>query len=140
MHPTKALEVDGFHALFYQKYHRCVGRDVVQIVWVFLNGTLNSRSSKKLFYSFDPEVENPKKISEHRPINHSLQCGIQTDFKNSNKIDCVRCVLSEVIDDSRSAFVNRDINYEQCNTWYRSFSFNESEQAFPDRGLYESKN
>lgn len=41
MCPTKALGLDGFHVIFYQKYWDVIGTDVLEVVLGFLNGSID---------------------------------------------------------------------------------------------------
>lgn len=63
MFPTKALGLDGFHALFYQKYWDIKGLEVLRVVLSFLNGNISMMELNETFLVIILNVKDPKKIT-----------------------------------------------------------------------------
>ena len=69
MVPLKSPEPDGMPPIFYQHYWSLVGSDVVDDILYFLNSGNLPPSLCHLFINLIPKVNNPKYISQYRPIS-----------------------------------------------------------------------
>lgn len=69
MSPTKASGLDGAHALFFQKYWKDIGKDVISICLKVLNQGDDMAELNKTYISLIPKCKNPKHMAEMRPIS-----------------------------------------------------------------------
>ena len=70
IHPTKALGFDGMSAIFYKKYWNIVGCSITNMVLNVLNNNLSMTELNKTNITLIPKTNNPKRMSEFRPISH----------------------------------------------------------------------
>ena len=69
MCPTKALDPDGLHVVFFQKHWQYVGKAVTQTCLHILNEQGNLTPLNHTFTALIPKVAKPRKVSEYRPIS-----------------------------------------------------------------------
>lgn len=102
MGPTKAPGPDGFSPIFFQKYWGVVGDDVVSTCLGFLNGSAGLKELNHTLIALIPKVNNPKKVSEFRPIS---LCNVLYKLISKTLANRLKKVLPSVISDFQSAFV-----------------------------------
>lgn len=69
IHPEKAPGPDGMTSLFYQRFWKLIGPDIVRMVKAFFNsGELDERINQKNICLI-PKTERPKAMTEFRPIS-----------------------------------------------------------------------
>lgn len=69
MHPTKAPGMDGFHALFFQKFWDVVGDEIVGLVKNWWRGYLDITPINKTCISLMPKCLVPRSVASFRPIS-----------------------------------------------------------------------
>lgn len=69
MAPLKAPGVDGFPAIFFQRYWHIIGPDISSYCLSILNGKNKIGDINKTHIVLIPKVEKPKNLSQFRPIS-----------------------------------------------------------------------
>ena len=89
-------------SFFYQKYWHIVGTSVSTAVLSVLNSSKILRKINFTYLSLIPKKENPKKMSDYRPIS---LCNVLYKIISKVLANRLKIVLSIIISDSQSAFV-----------------------------------
>ncbi|CAM8982264.1 unnamed protein product [Rhodiola kirilowii] len=106
MHPTKASRIDGFSAMFYQKFWELVQYDVCEEVLKFLNEGELDQSMNETLIILVPKIKCACTVGEFRPISlYNVIMKIITKvlanrLKDRGKVDypsggCTPCVFSD---------------------------------------------
>lgn len=69
MGPTKVPEIDGFQALFFQRYWHIVGSDVINFCLGILNEGKSFESTNETKVVLIPKVSNPRNLANFKPIS-----------------------------------------------------------------------
>lgn len=67
--PTKAPGLDGFPALFYQRYWNIVGHKTIGECLDILNHKKSIKEWNHTNIVLTPKISNPKEVSDFRPIS-----------------------------------------------------------------------
>ena len=102
MYPTKSPGPDGMSSEFYQKHWDVVGSDVCFAVRNFLESGYLVKSVNYTHVCLIPKVQNPKRVSELRPI---ALCNVL--YKICSKVIANRLKkhMSTIISQCQSAFI-----------------------------------
>ncbi|KAA3466282.1 reverse transcriptase [Gossypium australe] len=68
MGPTKALDPDGFPAIFYQKYWSIIGNDTSHFCLDILNNGRSLEEINRTQLVLIPKIANPLNLKNFRPI------------------------------------------------------------------------
>ncbi|KAL9671045.1 hypothetical protein QQ045_008608 [Rhodiola kirilowii] len=102
MAPTKAPGLDGFHAMFYQKFWPTVKDKVIDMILrVFDNGKMEEGMNDTLIVLI-PKNRHPKKVEEFRPIS---LCNVSTKIVMKILTNRLKDILPLIIFETQSAFV-----------------------------------
>ena len=106
MHLTKALELDGISALFFQKFWNVVGSDVTKMVLNVLNSNMPLDEINKKNITLVPKIKNPTRMKDFRPISLS-----NVTYKLISKVlaNCLKAVLPQIISENQSAFLSEQL-------------------------------
>ncbi|XP_075499819.1 uncharacterized protein LOC142538372 [Primulina tabacum] len=123
MHPSKAPGLDGFTALFYQKFWPLIGNDVTQATLLILNEQKDLFDWNATLITLIPRIQEPLSLKDFRPISLCNTCYKILSRAITNRF---RPVLDKVIDHFQSAFIpgrlildNVIVGFE-CMHWIRS--------------------
>ena len=152
MAPLKSPGLDGMPPIFYQHYWSLVGSDVVDDILFFLNSGNLPPSLCHSFTTLIPEVNNPKYISQYRPI--SLSNVLYRIFSKvlANRL---KKVLPHLVSEQQSAFVKDKLisdnimvafetlhymrNHSLGETWYMALKLDMSKAYDRVEWLYMEK-
>ncbi|CAM8888030.1 unnamed protein product [Rhodiola kirilowii] len=99
---TKAPGLDGFSALFFQKFWEQVKIEVIRFALDFLNnGKLDPLVNQTLI-TLIPKVKNPEKLAEYRPIS---LVNVTMKIITKTLANRLKVVLPSLISESQSAFI-----------------------------------
>ncbi|CAM8985571.1 unnamed protein product [Rhodiola kirilowii] len=102
MHPTKAPGMDGFSAMFYQKFWGLVMEDVTKEVLRFLNDGVMDQSWNETVIILVPKKKGACRVGEYRPIS---LCNVIMKIVTKVLANRLQYCLPEIISQSQSAFV-----------------------------------
>ena len=103
MNPDKSPGPDGMNPGFYQAYWDIIGGEVTEACLKVLNNKeLPADCLKVIPHYSNPEEREPEKISEMRPI---ALCNVLYKIIAKTLANRLKCILSEVISESQSAFI-----------------------------------
>ncbi|GMI90334.1 hypothetical protein HRI_002702700 [Hibiscus trionum] len=123
MSPMKASGLDGFPALFYQKFWGIIGADISNFCLAILNGTAAMEEINNTQIVLIPKVDHPRNMIDFRPIS---LCNVI--FKIVSKVLACRLapMLEPCIDKAQGAFIpgrqisnNIMIAYEVLNSLHK---------------------
>lgn len=89
--PTKAPGLDGFHALFYQRFWKIIGADILGI----LNGDVAIKNTNEIVLVLIPKVKHPEWISKFQPIS---LCNVVYKLISKVLTNQIQQVLPSLID------------------------------------------
>ena len=104
MYPLKAPDSDGMPPLFFQHFWSKVGGEVTTIVLDFLNSGISSPKFNETHIMLIPKCNEPKKITEYRPIS---LCNVVYKIVSRAIVNRLKKILPTIISDTQSAFVHR---------------------------------
>jgi len=102
MHPLKSPGPDGYHAVFYQKNWRTVGRDVCKAVLFYLNGGQLDAGLTTTNIVIIPKVNSPSKLTDYRPIS---LCNVLYKLISKVLANRLKIILPQIFSPEQSAFV-----------------------------------
>ena len=104
INPEKALGPDGMTSLFYQRFWKIVGKDIVDTVQAFFaSGELDDRINQTNICLI-PKTERPKNMSEFRKIS---LCNISYKIISKALSSRLKKGLPKLVSEAQSAFVAR---------------------------------
>ena len=101
MEPLKAPGPDELPPLFFQKYWRVVGDDVVATVLSCLQSGVIPPSINYTFITLIPKVKSPTKVTNYRPIS---LCNILYKIVSKVIANRLKYILPNIISESQNAF------------------------------------
>ena len=101
MKPFKAQGPYELPPLFFQKYWRVVGDDVVAAVLNCLQSGVIPPSINYTFITLIPKVKSPTKVTNYRPIS---LCNILYKIVSKVIANRLKCIFPNIISESQSAF------------------------------------
>ncbi|KAL9685059.1 hypothetical protein QQ045_022505 [Rhodiola kirilowii] len=106
MSPTKAPGLDGFSAIFFQKYWRVVRNTVVQKVVRMINEGKLEEGINETMIVLVPKCKKPKRVEEYRP--RSL-CNVVAKIITKVPANRLKEVLPEVILESHNILLAHEL-------------------------------
>lgn len=102
MGPSKALGPDGAHAMFYQKYWEVIGKDTTNMCLRILNQEGEMDSLNETLITLIPKTNDPKHMSEFRPIS---LCNVAYKITAKALANRLKRILDSIISPTQGAFV-----------------------------------
>ncbi|KAL9668951.1 hypothetical protein QQ045_006492 [Rhodiola kirilowii] len=102
MHPTKAPGMDGFSALFYQKFWSIVKEDLCKEILAFLNGGELDQALNETLIILVPKKKDAASVGDYRPIS---LCSVAVKIITKVLANRLKSLLPEVISPYQSAFI-----------------------------------
>ena len=101
MEPLKALRPNELPPLFFQKYWRVIGDDVVAAILSCLQSSAIPPSINYTFITLIPKVKSPTKVTDYHSIS---LCNISYKIVSKVIANRLKCILPNIISESQSAF------------------------------------
>ncbi|XP_057444459.1 uncharacterized protein LOC130736674 [Lotus japonicus] len=120
MHPTKAPGVDGFPALFYQKFWPIVGDDVSTFCLQVLNGDSLPGMVNQTLLVLIPKVKKAVLANQFRPIS---LCNVVFKIITKTIANRMKLFLSDLISETQSAFVPGRLITDNALIAYECFHY-----------------
>ncbi|KAA3488752.1 reverse transcriptase [Gossypium australe] len=102
MPPLKALGVDGFVAIFFQKYWHIVGTDISRYCLAILNRHSDLGDINRTRIVLIPKVDKPKTMSQFRPIS---LCNVLYKIIAKVLVNRMSNILGDCINEAQGAFI-----------------------------------
>ncbi|KAA3459595.1 reverse transcriptase [Gossypium australe] len=102
MAPIKAPSIDGFPALFFQKYWDVVGSDISRYCLAVLKGEIEMGEINKTHIVLIQKVDRPKTLSQFRPIS---LCNVIYKIITKIMVNRMSHILGQCIDVAQGAFI-----------------------------------
>ena len=118
MHPTKASGIDGFHALFFQKFWDIVCDDVVGLVCLWWRGEVDLKPINKTCIFLVPKCKEPKNITEYCPISC---CNVIYKIISKVMANKLRAFLEDIISANQSAFIPKKLITDSALLAFEAF-------------------
>ena len=104
INPEKAPGPDGMTSLFFQKFWKVIGKDIIKTVQEFFaSGEMDPRLNETNICLI-PKTERPQSMSEFRPIS---LCNVSYKIISKVLSSQLKKVLPDLITETQSAFVAR---------------------------------
>ena len=101
MAPLKALGPDGMPPIFFQSFWRLIGDDVSKAVLDCLNSCHIPQEFNFTYVTLIPNVKNPEKISEFRPIS---LCNVIYKLISKVLANRLKPLLPSIVSENQSVF------------------------------------
>ncbi|KAA3481168.1 reverse transcriptase [Gossypium australe] len=101
--PLKAPGVDGFVAVFFQKYWHLVGDDISKYCLAILNGQSEVGVINRTRIVLIPKVDKPKTMSQFRPIS---LCNVLYKIIAKVLVNRMSSILGDCINEAQGAFIS----------------------------------
>ena len=118
MHPTKAPRLDGFQALFYQKFWDVVGGDVVCLVKKWWSGLVDLKSINKTCVSLIPKCIEPRSLYDFRQISC---CNVIYKIISKTVANRLKGFLGDIVSVNQSAFIPRRLITDNALLAFEAF-------------------
>ncbi|KAA3466241.1 putative Transposon TX1 [Gossypium australe] len=102
MSSLKVPRVDGFVAIFFQRYWHIVGPDISRYCLGILNGQKEIGDINKTRIVLIPNIDNPKNMSHFRPIS---LCNVIYKIIAKVLVNRMSDILSDCINEAQGAFI-----------------------------------
>ena len=103
IHLNKAPGPDGMSVVFFQKYWSIVGNNVTDMILNVLNHNLPIPELNKTNISLIPKINNPKRMTDFRPIN---LCNDVYKLISKTLANRLNALLPHIISENQSAFAS----------------------------------
>lgn len=102
MAPLKAPGVDGFHAVFFQRYWHIIGSEVSKFCLVVLKGESEIGEINKTRIILNPKVDKPNDMTQFRPIS---LCNVIYKIIPKVLVNRMSSKLGRCINEAQGAFI-----------------------------------
>lgn len=118
IHHSKTPGLDGFYALFFQKYWSIINNEVWEVVLRFLNENMDISEINKTVLYLNLKLKNPTVISKFCPIS---LCSVVCKLISKVLANRLKVVLPHIIDESQSAFVSNKLIIDNFIMAFKAF-------------------
>jgi len=102
MQPLKAPGLNGFQALFFQKFWHLVGPNVSKVVLGILNGAQLPEGFNDNFLTLILKVDHPQQVSQFRLIG---LCNVTYKLVMKILVNRLKRILPDLISPCQSSFI-----------------------------------
>ncbi|XP_057428472.1 uncharacterized protein LOC130721892 [Lotus japonicus] len=120
MHPTKAPGIDGFPALFYQRFWSVIGDDVAEFCLQILHGHVSPGIINHTVLVLIPKVKKSVHANQFRPIS---LCNVIFKIVTKTIANIMKIILPDLICESQSAFVPGRLITDNALIAYECFHY-----------------
>lgn len=103
MAPLKAPGIDGFPAIFFQRYWHLIGSEISSYSLFVLNGHYEMEAINKTRIVLIPKVDKPKNLSHFRPIS---LCNVVYKIIAKTLVHRMSAILGSCINENKGAFIS----------------------------------
>ncbi|KAH1063639.1 hypothetical protein J1N35_028626 [Gossypium stocksii] len=100
--PLKAPRLNGFLAIFFQKYWHIVGDEVSKYCLNILNGRIAMDDINKIYLVLIPKIDKPEHVSHFRPIS---LCSVIYKIITKVLVGRMSSILDSCINETQGAFI-----------------------------------
>ncbi|KAK5846146.1 hypothetical protein PVK06_002417 [Gossypium arboreum] len=118
MAPLKAPDIDGFSAIFFQRYWHIFESKISSYCLSILNRESEMGDINKTRIVLIPKAHKPKNLSQFRPIS---LCNVVYKTIMKILVNCMSAILGNCINEAQGAFSQEDIFQIMCLLLMRLF-------------------